>query len=230
MHDSESSAAPPDSGYRRRQALVRSVVQSPWTRVFLPVAAMYVLAAVGMSRGDSTVGLPFRFDQMLGYFQATGILLLFTASHAVMPVFIYGLALNDMARTREQTPASKPNAGGDAGRRPVTAGDDATASDGPRWFVYLHMALWFGLPTAVLGAMTSGVSLIGPVLAVALAPTGRRARAWVDYGSTSMALMLWALLGRSLFPDGLIVIPIQAALLGLTHFLMRDRTRETERS
>lgn len=227
MHDGRPS--PPDSGYRGRQALVRSILESPWTRVFLPAAAMYVLAAIGISLGERAPMRPFLInDQPASLFGIVCVVTLFTASHGVMPVFVYRAFLSGLNGSGEaprtglalraaQEAARRRDATGATGGNPV--GELIVGG-----FVYLHMGLWYGLPTAALGYFTNGVSLLGPVLALAFAPSGRRARAWLDYGSTSMALTLWTITGAKLYPAGLFIIPIQAALLGLMHRVMNSET------
>lgn len=62
-------------------------------------------------------------------------------------------------------------------------------------FVYLHMAFWYGLPSAGLAFMSKGLALSGAVVHILLAPRGTRLWRCISYGSAFFALLLAVLTG-----------------------------------
>ncbi|MCY3020515.1 MAG: hypothetical protein NTW87_15955 [Planctomycetota bacterium] len=96
---------------------------------------------------------------------ALGIMLLFTATHGVVPVFFYSVFL----RNKEVPGCGKA-------------------------FVYLHMGLWYGAPAAALALQVHWLPLVGAAAHVALSRSGTRAWRFLQYGSASLSLLLFLLL------------------------------------
>lgn len=140
-----------------------------------------------------------------------GTALLFTLSHGVLPVFLYR-AFGKLKPTNPFAYISVP-----------------------------HMAIWFGAPIAVLASMTGWLSLIGPIIHLLLAKRGERAWVFIEYGSTSMALLMFLLTfsTEAMFPMGIFVAFGQAILLDIVGTLGRglwvdelaqDKTQRIEKS
>lgn len=164
-------------------------------RALPPVLVTYALAAAGclyglavpVQRGD--IPLPV----------GAGVILLFTVTHAVGPVFFY----RRFAPLTELTRYLPGSAG--AAKVQRFAG----------CFLHVHMGFWYGVPTLALAAMTGGFSLLGFAVHWLLAPRGTRTWVFLQYGSTSFALLLFTAIfsPASVFPWGLAVVAFQSALL-----------------
>lgn len=170
-------------------------------QALLVVLPTYVLAALGVRYGASPffdAGAGEGLPPLLGAL----VVLLFTTTHGVFPVFFYAIF------SRGIDVASGPHAKWNPGL----------------WFVqgftYLHMGGWFGIPILGLAAMTGWYSLVWLVIHIAFAGRGRRRWAFLEHGSTSMALLLFLVCfaSESLFPMGILVVICQSLLLTLVEW------------
>ena len=84
-------------------------------------------------------------------------------------------------------------------------------------FVYLHIGLWYGIPAITLAFMTEWLTIPVAVIHIALAKKGTRIWVFLEYGSTSFALLLFLVVfsAEELFPVGLLVALFQILLLTL---------------
>lgn len=174
----------------------------PWLRGFLASALTYA-AAVGAAAWKGPAAVNFQVNG-----QAAGpgdwwIVLLFTVSHAVIPVFFYRLFFLGMAAQSARSPAS-------ASTKPGGAGCQFA-------FLYVHMGFWYGIPIFALGAMTSWLSLIGFAIVLCTARRGERLWAYLEYGSSSMAMLLAVGILGLQNAWGVLIVLVQSVLLGLTH-------------
>lgn len=172
----------------------------PWLRGFLASALTYA-AAVGAAAWKG----PAFNVQVNGQAAGPGdwwIVLLFTVSHAVIPVFFYRLFfLASAAQNRSSVVGQVQQVG--AGCQHA--------------FLYVHMSFWYGGPIIVLGAMTNWLSLLGFPIVLFTARRGERLWAFLEYGSSSMAMVL--AVGTIGLQNvwGVLVVLVQSVLLGLTH-------------
>lgn len=172
----------------------------PVLKSLLIVTATYTLAVVGMYYGlGGPEKLTLDVNTNPDRDASLGMILMFTASHAVIPVFFYAVFLWSYR---------------EAPRRDVGAGGCTLR------FIYLHMGLWFGVPIIGLAAKTGWLSLIWVVVHVALAQPGRRTFTFMEYGSTSVALFLFlSSYGKgTFFPEGLFIVIVQAAMLTIVDY------------
>lgn len=196
----------PDGQWVMEQSTNQLKIVSAFFRSFPPVLGTYGSAAISYSLSskgmfnDATSAIP----PLLG---AT-VVLLFTLTHAVVPVFFYHhfLKLQDNILNPHAESTFKLE-------HPGTGWTHRFASG----FVYLHMGLWYGVPTVVFAFMTGGLSLLWAAVHIAFAR--RPARTWLclEYGSTSMALLLFVVCfsASRLVPYGIVVVLFQSLLLTL---------------
>lgn len=175
-------------------------------RSAIPVAATYASAAIGLAWFGG--GLGAEFSRMISPLIGVPVVLIFTLSHAVLPVFFYRGFFNALQRASS---AKSPHA--------------SIITGAARSFVGVHMAIWFGAPILILAALTGWLSLAWAAGHVALARRGTRAWTFVEYGSTSMALVLFLVCfsGERLFPWGLGVVVMQSLLLTILDWKARDQ-------
>ncbi|MCH2203632.1 MAG: hypothetical protein MK102_16815 [Fuerstiella sp.] len=167
-------------------------------RSFLLVLVTYALVAIGLTLNMNPLfgtGLDGGIPSLVG----TGVVLLFTLSHAVVPVFFYSIFFNfiDAAKNHEN------NLGEQAGQWGVSG------------FIHLHMGFWYGVPIVGLAMLTGWLNLAWVLLDVLRAGHGRRHWTFLQHGSTSMAMGLFLICfsGKNLFPLGIVVVVLQSLLL-----------------
>jgi len=171
---------------------VPKALQHPFWRALLPVGGTYACAVAGSMWG---AGVEINRDKMSPFGGAL-IVLLFTLSHAVIPVFFYRAFF-----------------GGAGKRAPASVAG----------FIYFHMGMWFGIPIIGLASMTNWLSLAWVVVHMAIARRGTRTWTYLENGSTSLALLLFlvAFSREAMFPWGVIVVACQSALLTVLEYKAR---------
>ncbi len=176
-------------------------------RAAVPVVATYASVAIGLAWSDG--GLGAEFSHLISPLVGVPVVLLFTCTHAVLPVFFYQRYLDTLQRVT-------PTGQGPSANLMVAA---------MRRFVGLHMAVWFGIPILALAFLTGWLSLAWAAGHLVLAKRGSRAWVFVEYGSTSMALVLFVVCfsGDNLFPWGLGVVVMQALLLTILDWKAREQ-------
>ena len=174
-------------------------------RSFVPVAATYALAAIGLTWGNDN--LFARASEQISAWLGAGMVLLFTVTHAIVPVFFYRPFFGVMKAIRN-SPGSKGTA--------FLLGFSA--------FIHLHMGVWYGVPMVALAAMTGWLNLPWAATHVALARRGTRHWVFLEYGSTSLALLLFLVFfsGERLFPLGMLVVLFQSVLLTVMDWKGRE--------
>ena len=77
------------------------------------------------------------------------------------------------------------------------------------------MGLWYGAPSLALAWMTGWLTIPAAVIHIALARKGTRTWVFLEYGSTSFALLLFVMWfsGENLLPNGILVVIFQICLL-----------------
>ena len=77
------------------------------------------------------------------------------------------------------------------------------------------MGLWYGFPSLALAWMTGWLTIPAAVIHIALARKGTRTWVFLEYGSTSFALLLFLVMfsGEKLLPNGILVVIFQIFLL-----------------
>jgi len=180
-----------------------SELRASFLRSAVPVAATYASAAIGLALFGGGPLPALAVPPAVG----VAVVVLFTLTHAVLPVFFYRRFLDTLGQFALAADAGGAN----------------FIVRGMRGFVSLHMALWFGLPLLVLSYFTGWLSLLWAACHVALARHGRRAWVYLEYGSTSLAMLLFLVCfsGARLFPWGLVVVAIQSLLLTILDWKAR---------
>ena len=178
---------------QKTSSLGRSLLRS-----LLVVMPTYCLVAWATTRG---IDNPFEIEsngENISIIGRVGIVLLFTLSHGVIPVFFYRLFLPN--------PAERKRLGG--------------FSVFINLFVTLHMGFWYGVPIIGLAVMTGGFTVVWDILHVLLAGKGNRRWVFLQHGSTTMALLLFVVCfsAGKLFPIGIIVVILQSLLLTLVEW------------
>ena len=151
-----------EESIRNSQSAFRNP-RHPFLRAFPPVLVTYGLAALGLYLWPSRMLASIK-QEPVPVWIGLPVIFLFTATHAVMPVFFY---------RRFVLLASLLHSGC------VTA------------FIYAHIGFWYGVPALIVAGMTGWLSLAGAAAHVALAPRGARLWTFFQYGSTSVALLLF---------------------------------------
>lgn len=175
---------------------VSKALRHPLCRAFVPVLGTYVVAVAGIMWGPVVPIQRRPMSPLAGGL----IVLLFTLSHAVGPVFFYRIFME------------RPTA--DKGARPPGC---------VGVFIYFHMGTWFGIPIIGLAALTNWLSLAWAVAHVSLAPRGTRTWTFLENGSTSLALVMFLVTfsPEAMFPWGAIVIVCQSAFLTVLEYKAR---------
>lgn len=141
-------------------------------RGFLPAIGGYVLAALSVIFDDGPARAPkSTLDPLV---DLLGVVL-FSATHAVLPVIFYRFLIGVPGRMWA------------ASKSPF---DRAMPGMGVV-FGYLHMFAWFGLPAIGFAASTSWFPLAGAAAHIILARRGRRTWVFLEWGATSMSLWLF---------------------------------------
>lgn len=170
---------------------LRPAAHHPFLWAFVPVLITYSMAAIGgayLERSASATGS----DAVTSGSDFGDLLglsvgaVVFTVGHLGIPLFVYFASIE-----------SEPD-----------------ANKLPGCFVYLCTGAWFGTPIILLAISTGWLSLAAAAVHLALAPRRERHWVFVEYGSTSFALLLFVLnFGDQVFPWGLPVVVLQSLLL-----------------
>ena len=176
-------------------------------RTFLLVLVTYALAALGLALNIKPL---FNAGMNGGIppFMGAMVVLLFTLTHAVVPVFFYSIFASVIDAAKKHSSA-QANPGG------------LLFASG---FFYLHFGCWYGLPILGLASLTGWLSLSWVLLDVLRAGGGRRRWTFLQHGSTSIALGLFVICfsGKNLFPVGILIVPLQALLLTVIEWKGKD--------
>ena len=176
-------------------------------RTFLLVLVTYALAALGLALNIKPLfdaGMHGGIPPIMG----AVVVLLFTLSHAVVPVFFYSIFASVIDAAKKHSSA-QANPGGLL----IASG-----------FFYLHFGCWYGLPILGLASLTGWLSLSWVLVDVLRAGSGQRRWAFLQHGSTSIALVLFVIFfsGKNLFPVGILIVPLQALLLTVIEWKGKD--------
>jgi hypothetical protein len=190
----------------RTPNLVRAFLRSA-----IPVIGTYIAAALGISLFGEALS-PEKL-QRISVPHGAGYAMLFTLTHAIIPVYIVRLMLDVPAEMQSMISAVRRH-----------------------WLINAFFGvfyaftstitfLWFALPIVGLAYLTGWLSIAWAAVHVAIAGRGRRVWTFIEYGSTSMALLLFILnfTAEKLVPQGLIVVILQALLLTILDLTARKR-------
>lgn len=182
----------------------------PFLRALVPVLITYGLAAVGTAIIDPvkidqrTIGLDTLLDDG-GPAESLLPALLLTIGIAVAPPFLCGAVVRGVRRES----------------RSPTVGE------------CVALGVWFGFPIMMLSLHAGWFCLLAVAAHLAMS-RGERLWVFVEYGSTSFALLLFlAVFGNRWYPWGLLVVLLQAPLLtlmavwGRKLFVVERRPRAT---
>ena len=178
-----------------------SEIGASFLRSLVPVGVTYSAALIGIEYFSGDV---IEFESpggMVGLF----IVPLFTLTHCVVPVFFYFVFVSAIAGMKKMRRLG--------GSSPVMLVPFLLFSG----FIYLHIGLWYGIPTIALAWMTEWLTIPVAIIHVAIAQKGTRTWVFLEYGSTSFALLLFFVVfsAEELFPIGLLVALFQILLLTL---------------
>ncbi len=178
-----------------------SEIGASFLRSLVPVGVTYSAALIGIEYFSGDV---IEFESpggMAGLF----IVPLFTLTHCVVPVFFYFVFVSAIAGMKKMRQLG--------GGSPVMLVPLLLFSG----FIYLHIGLWYGIPTIALAWMTEWLTIPVAIIHVAIAQKGTRTWVFLEYGSTSFALLLFLVVfsAEELFPIGLLVALFQILLLTL---------------
>jgi hypothetical protein len=177
----------------------------------VPAIGTFACAALGLTlfRGEVPAKMMVDVSALAG----AGWVLLLTVTHAVAAVFLFRYVLDFLSLFKS---VAAPT-----GRNPVFRIYVGIFQA----FTWMLVVCWFGLPIIALAFLTGWLSLVWAAGHFVLAK--RRERAWVfiEYGSTSTALLLFVMCfsAERLFPLGLIVIVMQSLLLTILDWKARER-------
>lgn len=178
-----------------------SEIGASFLRSLVPVGVTYSAALIGIQYYS---GERFEFESPAGL---AGLLIvpLFTLTHCVVPVFFYFIFVSAIHGMKKNMRAGAAN--------PAMLVPFLLFSG----FIYLHIGLWYGIPAIALAFMTEWLTIPVAVIHIALAKKGTRTWVFLEYGSTSFALLLFLLVfsAEELFPVGLLVALFQILLLTL---------------
>ena len=177
-------------------------------RSLLPVGLTYSAALLGVEFGLSTE-IEIERNNLNG---ALGLLIVpfFTATHCVFPVFFYFFFAAVIAALRT----------GIKEETDIKAKLFFLVFSG---FVFIHMGFWFGIPTIALAFFTGWLTIPLAIVHVAFSKKGTRTFVFLEYGSTSFALLLFFILfsAEDIFPLGVLVGMLQILLLTLVDWKAR---------
>jgi hypothetical protein len=194
----------PKTEHERRfaRALVRSL---------LPVAGSYAAAAIGTALFGAPVNL--RMDGPASPWLRAGMVAAFTLTHVAMATLLFSAMLNAVGQFTALIQRTS------AGLFPLMMVRGFKACT---WFVII---MWFGLPMAALGWLTGWLSVVWQAVHVGIVRRDERAWTFLEYGSTSLALLLFIVCfsGVGLFPWGLAACAMQAVILAVPDLTVRRR-------
>ena len=140
-------------------------------------------------------------NRLTGGFTAGLVVIAFTLTHAIIPMFSYWWFLSPL---RGKQGKSIPR-----GARSLVMG-----------FIYLHMGIWYLSPMIGLAFYTRSLAPAWMVLHLVLAKRGNRTWVFLQYGSTAFALLLFVFCVSmtNFYPQGLLVVVFQTGLLTLANW------------
>lgn len=218
-----ASSNPLRSLLKRFAGSFRGITWVDLGRGFIPAALEYGLTAAGLAIGAP---FPVQPDRFVSPFVGVLVVAAFTLTHAVLPIFFYrfflGIPYSVLHQLKEQPrDASSPKSrAGDSGGTCAVKGFLSIFIG----FGFLHMIAWFGGPSVFLAFHTSWLPLIGIGIHLVLARGWRRLWVFLEYGSTSMSLLiLLAVVGMNsaTWPWVLLALGVQGLLLGAMEHLGR---------
>lgn len=181
--------APPSTAAEKRSVLLRALV---------PVLSTYGVGAIGIALFPPDripgFGTP---DSWVIPLVMVGVSAVFTTTHGLLAAVAYVTAIKRLT--------------------------DARGLQGcfSRAFIIGHAGFWFGMPMAALTAMTGGggAGIAVAAVHVALSPRGRRFVTFIQYGSTSLALLFF-FVGTLAAPGALKILYAVPAMALQTLILM----------
>jgi hypothetical protein len=172
------------------------------------------LQVVLSTYGLTLIGILWRADETSGTaglspLIATGVVILFTVSHAVVPIFVYWLFFSNLAHVRNHLRMSSEERVSYKGFLFLFKG-----------FLFLHMGIWYLSPILGLAYVTGSLAPAWMLLHVVFAKRPDRTWVFLQYGSTSVALLLFVLCLSitDFFPLGVAVVAFQTGLLTLANW------------
>ncbi len=179
----------------QEQGLASSVFNA-----MLVVVPTYLLAAYGIlsTSNSELANAANTIPPIVGAF----VTVLFTLTHGVVPVFFYRLFVGGIEAVKSTSGKSNPG-------MLIATG-----------FTILHMTIWYGGPILGLASMTNWYSIGWVALHVIFAGKHRRQWAYLEHGSTSMALFLFLVMFSkdNLYPIGIVVVIFQSLLLTIVEW------------
>ena len=175
----------------------RGGMGGPLLQALLVVLSTYGLTMLGILRDFEDVVNPNR----LAGGKAAGLVVVFTLTHAIIPMFFYRMFLSPLHGKQGK---SIPQ-----GARFLVTG-----------FIYLHMGIWYLSPVVGLALCTSSLAPAWMILHMVLAKRGNRTWVFLQYGSTAFALLLFLFFVSmtQFYPRGLLVVVFQTGLLTLANW------------
>lgn len=178
-------------------------IRKSFLRSLVPVGLTYSAALIGI---EYFSGFQIEMDgdnetRLIGLFAVP----LLTLTHSVLPAFLYFpfFAVIHAMKKRLNSAGSIPAMFASFLVFLFFSG-----------FCYLHLGFWFGVPTIVLGFITDWLTIPVAIIHVALAKKGTRTWGYLEYGSTSFALLLFVFFfSADIFPIGFLVAMFQIMLL-----------------
>jgi hypothetical protein len=184
-----------------RQRLAQITRPTQWLNFTLPIVISYLSVALGITWFGSR--LTFETG---GYdFVRAAIAVVFTVSHAFLPVIVIGFLLKVVEHGEATFRAS------------LSSPTNLLVVRVLRIFVGTFAAFWFGIPIAALAFLTGWTNLAGALIYILWSKPGARLRTFVEYGSTSMAILLLIVAtGGTIFTwVSFVVLGFQAILLAI---------------
>ena len=175
----------------------RGGIGGPLLQALVVVLSTYGLTTLGILRDSEDLLSEGRLDGG----PATGLVILFTFTHAIIPMFFYWMFLSPLKGKQGK---SIPQGG-----RFLVMG-----------FIYLHMGIWYLSPMIGLALYTKSLAPAWMILHILLARRGNRTWVFLQYGSTAFALLLFVFFVSmtNFYPQGLLVVVSQTGLLTLANW------------
>ena len=186
-------------------------IGNSFLRSLVPVGLTYSATLIGfeyfgVNKIDFDSASPV--NGIVGFF----VVPLFTFTHCVIPVFFYFIFVAAIHGMKQKIKS--------ASVQPQMLAFFLAFSG----FVYLHMGIWYGVPSIALAFFTGWLTIPVAIVHIALAKKGTRTFVFLEYGSTSFALLLFLIMfsAAKIFPLGLWVVFFQILLLTIVDWKGRD--------
>ena len=175
----------------------RGGITIPLLQALVVVFSTYGITTLGIVRDSEDV----LSESHLAGGLATGLVILFTFTHGIIPMFFYWMFLSPLQGKHGK---SIPQGG-----RFIVRG-----------FIYLHMGIWYLSPMIGLALYTKSLAPAWMVLHILLAGRGNRTWVFLEYGSTAFALLLFVFFVSmaNFYPQGLLVVAAQTGILTLANW------------